>query len=352
MFRPCGVFDETYGKSMAIVRTSQHWILLTIALLLLLVMPFYLSGRVLHFVNLLGISLIAAQGLNVLTGFAGLISLGQSAFIGVGAYSSALLTVHLGFPFWLALPCSAIIAGLVGLIFGAPALRIKGFYLAMATLAAQMIIPWLIMNVRTDLTGGAQSMRVPAPSIGGMVFNDQQTMFYIIIPIACLTVFLIRNLSRSRIGRALFAIRDNDLAAETMGINLTSYKLLAFFICSFYAGAAGSLWAHWMRAISPDQFNLMESIWYLGMIIIGGMGSVIGVTFGVFFIRVFDIGILLMAPSLTAFLPPQLAQDTGAGLSPFSFGMIILIFLILEPRGLAHRWEIVKAYFRLWPFKY
>jgi len=352
MFRPCGVFDDTYGKGMAIVRTPQQWTFLIIALFMLFSLPFFLSGRVLHFVNLLGITLIAAQGLNVLTGFAGLISLGQAAFIGVGAYSSALLTMYAGFPFYLALPCSAIIAGLVGLIFGAPSLRIKGFYLAMATLAAQIIIPWLIMNVRTDLTGGAQSMRVSAPNIGGMVFNDQQSMFYIIIPIACLTIFLIRNLSRSRIGRALFAIRDNDIAAETMGVNLIRYKLLAFFICSFYAGVAGSLWAHWMRAISPDQFNLMESIWYLGMIIIGGMGSVIGVTFGVLFIRLFDIGILFVAPALTSFLPPQLAQDTGAGLSPFSFGMIILIFLILEPRGLAHRWEIMKAYFRLFPFKY
>ena len=352
MFRPCGVFDETYAKSLAIVRTRQHWILMGIGLFVLLTLPLYLSGRILHFVNLLGISLIAAQGLNVLIGFAGQISLGQSAFMAVGAYSSALLTVYLHFPFWLALPSAAVITGVVGIIFGAPSLRIKGFYLAMATLAAQFIIPWIVMNIRTDLTGGSQSMLVPPVSIGGLVFNDQQSMFYVIIPITCLCIFLIRNLVRSRIGRVFLAIRDNDLAAEMMGIHLAKYKLLAFFVCSFYAGVAGSLWAHWMRAISPDQFNLMESIWFLGMIVVGGMGSVIGVTFGVLFIKIFDIVITSYTPYLTSFLPPQLAQDTAAGLTPFTFGLVILLFLIFEPRGLAHRWEIAKVYFRLWPFKY
>ncbi|MEJ2718411.1 MAG: branched-chain amino acid ABC transporter permease [Deltaproteobacteria bacterium] len=352
MYRPCGVFDETYSESMAIVRTRGHWAILILGLALVLTMPLYLSGRVLHFINLVGITMIAAEGLNLLTGFAGQISLGTSAFMAVGAYSSALLTTHAGFPVLLALPCSAVITGVVGVIFGAPSLRIKGFYLAMATLAAQMIIPWLIMNVRTDLTGGSNAMLVGAPKIGHLTFSSQQAIFYIIIPIAGLTILFVRNLARTRVGRAFVAVRDNDLAAEMMGISLMRYKLLAFFLSSFYAGVAGCLWAHWLRAISPDQFNLMESIWFLGMIIVGGMGSVIGVAFAVIFIKLFDIFITVFSPSLTSFLSPQLAQDAASALSPFVFGMIILIFLIWEPRGLSHRWEIGKAYFRLWPFKY
>jgi branched-chain amino acid transport system permease protein len=352
MYRPCGVFDETYAQNRAIVRTRGHAILLCAGLALVLSMPLYLSGRVLHFVNLVGITMIAAQGLNLLTGFAGQISLGQSAFMAVGAYSSALLTVHLHFPFWAALPCAALVTGLVGTVFGAPSLRIKGFYLAMATLAAQMIIPWLVINVRSDLTGGSSSMLVPAPHLFGITFSSQQSMFYIIIPLALFTLYSVRNLVRSRMGRAFIAVRDNDLAAEMMGINLMHHKFLAFFLSSFYAGVAGSLWAHWMRAISPDQFNLMESIWFLGMIIVGGMGSVVGVALAVVFIKFLDIMITIFSPSLTSFLSPQLAQDTAAGLSPFVFGAIILVFLILEPRGLAHRWEIAKAYFRLWPFRY
>jgi branched-chain amino acid transport system permease protein len=219
-------------------------------------------------------------------------------------------------------------------------------------LAAQMIIPWLIINVRTDLTGGSNAMLVPAPKFWGVTLASQQAMFYVIIPVTCITVLLVRNLVRSRMGRAFIAVRDNDLAAEMMGISLMKYKLLAFFLSSFYAGMAGALWAHWMRAISPDQFNILESIWFLGMIIVGGMGSVVGVAFAVVFIKLFDIVITVFSPSLTSFLSPQLAQDMAAGLSPFVFGVIILVFLILEPRGLAHRWEIGKAYFRLWPFKY
>jgi branched-chain amino acid transport system permease protein len=352
MYRPCGVFDETYSQSMAIVRTRKHLVMMILGLAALFSLPLFLSGRVLHFINLVGIAMIAAQGLNLLTGFAGQISLGQSAFMAVGAYSSALLTVHCGFPYLLALPCAALITGLVGVLVGAPSLRIKGFYLAMATLAAQMIIPWLVINVRTDLTGGSNSMLVPAPKILGFAFSSQQSLFYLIIPLTCLTIFLVRNIVRSRIGRAFLAVRDNDLAAEMMGISLMKYKLLAFFLSSLYAGVAGSLWAHWMRAISPDQFNIVESIWFLGMIIVGGMGSVIGVAFAVVLIKFFDIVITLFSPSLTSFMSPQIAQDLAAGLSPFVFGLIILVFLILEPRGLAHRWEISKTYFRLWPFKY
>jgi len=352
MYRPCGTFDENYSQTMAIIRTRKHWVLTMLGLAALMTMPLYLSGRVLHFVNLVGITMIAAQGLNILIGFAGQISLGQSAFMAVGAYSAAILTVHLNVPFYLAIPAASVITGLTGIFFGAPSLRIKGFYLAMATLAAQFIIPWMVMNVRTDLTGGSSSMLVPAPRLGGLVLNSQQAIFYLIIPLACLTVFLVINIVRSRIGRAFLAVRDNDLAAEMMGISLMRYKLLAFFISSLFAGLAGSLWAYWMRAISPDQFHLVESVWFLGMIIVGGMGSVVGVAFGVVFIKLFDILITLFSPSLTSFMSPQLAQDTAAGLSPFTFGLIILVFLILEPRGLAHRWEITKSYFRLWPFKY
>ena len=352
MYRPCGTFDETYAQTMAIIRTRKHWVLTLLSLIILMSMPLYLTGRILHFINMLGIAMIAAQGLNLLIGFAGQISLGTSAFMAVGAYSAALLTVHAGFPFWLSIPCAAVISGLVGIIFGAPSLRIKGFYLAMATLAAQIIIPWLIVNVRTDLTGGSSAMLIPAPKLGNMTFNSQQGMFYIIMPMVCLTIFLVTNTVRSRMGRAFLAVRDNDLAAEMMGISLLRYKLLAFFMSSLFAGLAGSLWAFWMRAISPDQFNLVESIWFLGMIIVGGMGSVVGVAFAVVFIKFFDIAITLFSPSLTSFMSPQLAQDVAAGLSPVVFGSLILIFLILEPRGLAHRWEISKSYFRLWPFKY
>ena len=165
-------------------------------------------------------------------------------------------------------------------------------------------------------------------------------------------VFLAKNLQRTRVGRAFIAIRDNDLAAEVMGINLFRYKLLAFFICSFYAGIAGSLWAYWMCAINVDHFTMGESIWYLGMVIIGGMGSIPGSVFGVCFIRILDIIVKILGPMIGQVVPAALATSASAALGPFIFGLVMLLLLIFEPRGLAHRWELFKSSYRLWPFSY
>ncbi|RJP56738.1 MAG: branched-chain amino acid ABC transporter permease [Deltaproteobacteria bacterium] len=351
MYRPCGTFDETYIQDIAIIRTPMHWSSLIAGIILLFSLPFLVSGKYLSLLNLIGISIISVHGLSILTGYTGQISLGQAAFMAVGAYTTGLLAVYLKFPFWLALPCSGVITGITGIIFGLPSLRIKGFYLAMATLAAQFIIPWLIVNVRPDLTGGTDTLVVPTAHIGSFAFNSQERIFYLVVPMAILVTFLVRSLVRTRIGRAFTAIRDNDLAAEAMGISLFRYKLLAFFICSFYAGIAGSLWAYWMRAINIDYFLLSDSIWYLGMVIVGGMGSVPGAVFGTVFIRTLDLLVKNIAPWLGTVVP-SLAGVAAAALGPFVFGLIILVFLIFEPRGLAHRWEVIKSYFRLWPFSY
>ena len=263
--RPCGTYDESYAQDMAIVRTRLQWILLIGGLIFLFSLPLFAGGRWLNLLNLIGISLIAVHGLNILTGYCGQISLGQAAFMAVGAYTSGVLTAKLGFSFWAALPCAALSAGIVGLIFGLPSLRVKGFYLAMATLAAQFIIPSLISHPLEGITEGIHTLIVPPPKVGGIVCTSPQSMFYIIIPIAVVMTFFAKNLVRTGVGRAFVAIRDNDLAAEVQGVNVFGYKLLAFFICSAYAGVAGSLWAHWMRAINPDHFSLMDSIWYVGM---------------------------------------------------------------------------------------
>lgn len=351
--RPCGTYDESYAEDMAIVRTRLQWILLIAGLILLFSLPLFLSGRWLNLFNLIGISLIAVHGLNILTGYCGQISLGQAAFMAVGAYTSAVLTTKLGFSFWAALPCAALVAGIVGLVFGLPSLRVKGFYLAMATLAAQFIIPAIIANPLEPLTGGVHSLKVPPPAIGGIVCRTPQSMFYVIIPIAVLMTFFAKNLARTGVGRAFVAIRDNDLAAEVQGVNVFTYKLLAFFICSVYAGVAGSLWAHWMRAINPDHFTLIDSIWYVGMMIVGGMGSTAGAVFGVGFLRILDeltkttvtwLSSLAILGSLGAFLQ--------ASLGPIVYGLVIILFIIFEPRGLAHRWEMFKASYRLRPFAY
>lgn len=349
--RPAGTFDKSYAQDMAIVRTRWQWIMLIGGLVLLFCLPAFASSRYLNVINAICITVIAVHGLNILVGYAGQISLGQAAFMAVGAYTSGILTARLGLSFWIALPCAALVAGIVGLIFGLPSLRVKGFYLALTTLAAQMIMPALILNVRPDITGGVHTLVVPPPSIFGVKCNSAQSIFYIIVPITLLMTFFAKNITRTGIGRAFVAVRDNDLAAQLMGINVFKYKLLAFFICSVYAGAAGSLWAHWARAIHPDHFTLMHSIWFLGMLIVGGMGSATGVVFGVVFLRTLDEVTKVFGTSIAKVFPALIGNIQGA-LSVSVYGLVIILFLLFEPRGLAHRWEIFKASYRLRPFPY
>ena len=349
--RPCGTYDKTYAESMAIIRTRWQWILLIAGLLLLFSMPLWLSGRWLDFITVTCIALIAVQGLNILTGYCGQISLGQSALMAVGAYTSAVLTAKFGLSFWVALPLSALSAGVVGVIFGLPSLRVKGFYLAMATLAAQFIIPAIIIHPLEPWTGGALSLRVPAPVIAGITCNNPRTMFCVVIPVAVLMTFFAKNIARTGIGRAFVAIRDNDLAAEVAGIDIFKFKLIAFFVCSIYAGVAGSLWAHWIRALSVEHFTLIDSIWFLGMVVIGGMGSAAGAVFGTIFLKIMDELIKTFGMFLSGIFTDWGPFLQGA-LGPMIFGLVIMLFLIFEPRGLAHRWEVFKTSYRLRPFAY
>ncbi len=351
MERPCGDFDRSYSQDMAIVRTRLQWTILIVGLVFLFSLPLVSSNATIHLLNYIAITLIAVHGLNILTGYTGLLNLGQAAFMAAGAYISGVLTAGLGLSFWVALPCAALGAGMIGLIFGLPSLRIKGFYLAMSTLAAQFIIISAIVNIRPDLTGGWTSLLVPAPKIGDFVFNSQFRMFYIIMPLAVLITLLAKNLVRTGVGRALIAIRDNDLAAEVMGIDIFRYKLLSFFICTVFAGIAGCLWAHWQRAIEPGIFGLHQSVWLVGMVIVGGMGSTAGAVFGTVFIRIIDELAKTVGP-LIAGVFPAVSGNISAALGSMFFSVVIVLFVVFEPRGLAHRWELFKVSYRLNPFAY
>lgn len=346
--RLAGDFDTTYAHDMAVIRNRPQWGLTIAFLVALFALPFVADGHILGILNLIGISIVAAQGLNILVGYTGQISLGQAAFMSVGAYSSAVL-VKGGVSFWIALPISGFVAGWVGLIFGLPSLRIKGFYLAMATLAAQIIIPWFFRNVREDLFGGMPGLNMLPPRLGDLVFNSQQTIFFPIMGTVVVCTILAKNIARTRLGRALIAIRDNDLAAEVLGIQQFAYKLRAFFLSAFYAGLAGSLWALYARAINPEQFSLLNSVWYLGMVIVGGMGSALGPILGATFVRVLEEATVQVAPVLSKMFP-EAEAGLLAALGPMAFGLALMVFLIFEPRGLAHRWELLKAAWRLRPF--
>ncbi|MBI4672728.1 MAG: branched-chain amino acid ABC transporter permease [Chloroflexi bacterium] len=346
--RLAGDFDTSYGHDMAVIRTRGQWLMTLVFLVALFALPFFAGSGVLGTLNLIGISIIVVHGLNLLVGYTGQISLGQAAFMSVGAYTSAVLVKN-GVSFWLALPTAGFVAGMVGLLFGLPALRIKGFYLAMATLSAQFIIPWFFRNVREDIFGGMPGLRVPPPELGGIIFNSQQTMYFPIMGVVVLCTIVAKNIARTRLGRAFVAIRDSDLAAEVLGIHGFTYKLRAFFLSAFYAGLAGSLWAHYARSINPEQFSLLNSVWYLGMVIVGGMGSALGPILGATFIRLLEETTIQFSPLLGKIFP-EVQAGLLAGLGPLLFGLVLMLFLVFEPRGLAHRWELLKAAWRLRPF--
>lgn len=342
---PCGTYNKTYAQDMAIVRTGLQWGLLLGFIALLFLLPALVSTELVYLTIYIGVGIIAALGLNILTGYCGQISIGQSAFMGVGAFSAGLIISQANIPFWFAVPIAGVVAGMVGLFFGIPSLRVKGLYLALATLAAQFIIQFVLVH----FFKGDVGVHIAPPSLLGMTFSTDRSFYYIVIVAVILFTFFAKNLVRTRVGRAFIAIRDNDIAAEAMGINIFRYKLLAFFIGCFFAGIAGALWSTYMGLASVEHYSLFESVWLLGMIVVGGMGSIAGTIFGVIFIRVIEYLTQLGAPAL-AQLVPALSGNLLSAMEVLVFSMIIMLFLIFEPRGLAHRWEIFKTSYRLHPW--
>jgi branched-chain amino acid transport system permease protein len=347
---PCGTRNYDYARDMAVLRTRTHWALFIGLLVIVFTAPLYLGNYWLGVCNLIGITIITVTGLNILTGYCGQLSIGHAGFMAVGAYTAGILTGELGLPFPVGLLCAGLSAGLIGIIFGLPSVRVRGFYLAITTIAAQFIIIWVI-NHWTPVTGGFLGMNVPRASLFGFVFKTDASQFYLIMVVVALCIFFVKNLTRGRVGRAFIAVRDNDLAAEVMGINLLYYKLLAFFIGCFLAGIAGALYAYWTGFLNGENFTLTDSILYIGMVIIGGLGTTIGPILGAVVIRLLQQLIIYISPFIEKAIP-SLSTGFTTGLGPMVFGLAIILFLILEPRGLAHRWTLFKAAYRLWPFSY
>lgn len=365
--RPSGVFDTSYAQDFSLNRTRFDRILSNGLFILLLLLPLLtiqgplglniIPQSFIGVIIRIAIFAISVQGLNILVGYTGQISLGHAAFMAVGAYSSAIMARELGMNFFIALPLSALFTGVVGLIFGLPSLRVKGFYLAMATLAAQFIIPWLLRYPLAGLTNGSRPLEVPIPQIFGISFASEGAMYYIIIPLAVFLSLAARNIVRSRVGRAFISVRDNDLAAELLGINVFVYKLQAFFLSALYAGIAGCLLAFETNSLSIDFFLLDRSIEQLAMLVIGGAGFPLGPLFGVTFVNVLSQNLIPalvnplnnFLPSLLPFISPINIQSS---LSPLLFGLALMIFLIAAPRGLAHRWEIFKIAWKIRPYSH
>lgn len=350
---PSGIFNVKPEQDMAILRTKTQWFLLFLGLIFVFTVPLYLNDYWLSYVILFGISAVAVLGLHILTGLCGLFSIGQAAFMAVGAYTAALFASRLGLSGWATLPLSGIMAGLVGVVFGAPSVRIKGFYLAMATLAAQFIIIWCLTNIEwLGWEHGSVGLNVKSLTLGSINFHDDGAFYILLMIIVVIMTFFAKNLQRTKTGRVFIAIRDNDLAAQVMGVNLFRYKLLAFFIGCFYAGIAGWLWAYSQERISYGDFELNRSIWFVGMLVIGGLGSTAGALLGAGGVTFFDKVITqhFIANTITRQFP-ELAR-IFSGISLMLFALLVILFMIFEPRGLYHRWEVFKSTYRLYPYSY
>ena len=351
-FHPCGNYREKYIQELSIFETDFGRVCLGLFLLVLFfVTPFTVSPYMLYILNTIGIAAIAAVGLNILIGYTGQISLGHGAFFGVGAYAAAILATRFGIGFYLAIPAAGIITALVGLIFGIPSGRLKGLYLTIATLAGQFIIEYVLIHW-DSLTKGTMGITLPAAKfLHWEIAGDQAFFFLIFISLVLTTLFAV-NIMRSKYGRAFIAIRDNDRAAEGMGIPIFKYKLLSFAISSFYAGFAGALWAYYMVSITTEPFNLTLSVEYIAMVIIGGMGNIPGAIFGATFITLLNEGLRYLTGLL---MNIGFVTSIGLNMAPlreFVFGLAIVLFILLEPRGIAELWRIIRSSFRLWPFSY
>jgi branched-chain amino acid transport system permease protein len=344
-----GVYHTTYRSDLALRATTAERVRLGLVIAVVVAAPFVLSPFWLTIVNQIGIAIVGAVGLNILTGHTGLISLGQGAFLGVGAYTTAILVTRFDAPTLVGVVGAVVVTAAVGTFFGLPSLRLKGLYLAMATLAAQFILLFGMRNWEF-VTGGTDAIVLTSPELFGATLRTDFGWYWVIMAVATLVVLGARNLFRTGLGRAFHAVRDQDIAAAVMGIDVGRHKLLAFAISSGLVGLAGAMTAHYRTIVTWERFTLDVSVLYLAMIIVGGLGSVAGSVYGATFMTVLPAMIQQFARNIRDTLP-ALAREMPA-IQLMVFGLVIVLFLLFEPRGLDRTWQRIKDYFRLWPFRY
>ena len=347
-----GIYHTSYESDLRLRHTRSEKARLVLCVAVLLTLPFMLNNYWLGIVNTIGIAAIGAIGLNILVGFTGQISLGQGGFLAVGAFTSALLAGRAELPIPIAVAGAVVVTAAAGAIVGLPALRLKGLYLAIVTLASQQIIEFVIRRWGWLTAGNGYLEAPPLGLLGWHVEHTsfERTWYGVILASAAIGAIAARNLFRTALGRSFMAVRDQDVAASTIGVNLTRAKLSAFALSSGYVGLAGALTAHYTEIVTWERYTLDVSIQYVGMIIVGGLGSIAGSIYGAAFL-------MLVPPLLSALADvirdtaPFLADQLPA-LQVAAVGLVIILFLLFEPRGLDRLWRRVKDYFGYWPFRY
>ncbi len=359
---PCGDYHQRYTEDQGWWQTNViKGKMIFLLLIVFVVFPLILDEYWIGVANMVGYTALGALGVQLLIGYAGLITLGHAAFIAVGAYTSTLLILkfpwpefilNLGLAYPISILVAAIVAGLWSVLFGLPSARVKGFYLILTTMAAQFItVDFILPQYVSKIGGRGQAFSLPPGTIkiGPWAMETDLQVYFVMITLLTLTIIMMANLLRSRVGRAWIAIRDNDIAAETLGINIIWYKLLNFFVAGFIGGIAGAFWVCNCAALSPEHFPWFLSLWLVGVILIGGAG-IDGAIFGSIFMVVI-MELLQMASIPLGEHYPRILFDF-AFIKEMAFGLAICAFLIYEPRGLSYRWWQIKNYFNLWPFSY
>ena len=319
---------------------------------LVLLFPFTVDNYWLNVANFCAIAAVGVLGLQIVTGMTGQLSLGHAAFLAVGGFVAAGLYLHLGLQLWLAAPAAMLAGGITGALAGLPALRIRGFYLGITTLAVQYVVIAAGLKYQSYIQssrGTSGSLTVPAPDLGLFSITSVFQWYFFLVVIVAVATLAVTNLRRSTLGRSFLAVRQGELAAEALGINVAWVKIIAFALSGVFGGLAGSLGTYYYRSVSIENFDLLLSVTYLAMIIIGGLGSIQGAIYGAVFVTATPllVGRILELLGLTASLGGALrAIELGV------FALTMMAFLLFEPDGIAGVWRRLKAYFARWPYKY
>ena len=331
---------------------TLFWFVILIAFLALF--PFLFKNYYVYVANYMAINVIVAIGLNILVGYTGQISLGHSGFFAIGAYATIALMAKVGLPFVIALPAAALATAVFGFLIGLPALRLEGPYLSIATLGFGLTITRVIGRI--EFFGGRQGLHAPELTIGPWHLNTDRDFYYLLITLTVVLTVAARNIIKTKVGRAFIAIRDADIAAETMGVNLMYYKTLAFAVSAFYTGLAGGLYAFVLRFIEPELFGLLMSILFLAMVVVGGLGSIFGAIAGACLLSWMDLELrnILSIPYVGLWLEAlSKSYFSITGVSNIQFilyGLIMVLIMLFEPLGLYGFWIRTKIYWRTWPF--
>lgn len=345
-----GNFKETVAELIALTDSRAVWFWSLALFLALAIAPYFVNAYVLSFIILALITGTGALGLHLLTGCTGLISLGHVGFLLLGAYSYAVPVAKFGASPWIGFVLAGVVPALASIVVGVPSLRLKGLYLAITTLAFSFIISHLV-HAMSWLTNGARGISVARPDLLGIDFSSEARFAQLCLVAATLALFAVLNIQRSRVGRAFVAIRDNDIAARTMGVNLAGYKLRAFMASAFISGVAGALFGLYLSFVSIEGFPFLMSVEGLAILIIGGLGSALGVAMGTVFIILLP-EIAHLAFGLFGSQMHQLFSTSALELRTILYGLMIILFLRFEPRGLAGLWGDVKRLWINWPLRY